>query len=129
ATKEAPVVVTEREARQVAEAARETEWSKPSFVKELFLGHLRLDLIHPRPQGDPEERARAAEFHRKLTEFVATIDGEEIERTGRLPESVYEGLRKIGAFAIKIPRAYGGLELGQVSYNRAIAIAGFAHAS
>lgn len=39
--------VTEQEARRVAEAARETEWSKPSFVRELFLGRLRLDLIDP----------------------------------------------------------------------------------
>lgn len=39
--------VTERHAREVAEAAREAEWRKPSFAKQLFLGHLRLDLIHP----------------------------------------------------------------------------------
>lgn len=42
--------VTEREARQVAEAAREQDWRKPSFAKELFLGRFRLDLIHPHPQ-------------------------------------------------------------------------------
>ena len=44
--------VGEREARRVAEAAREAEWRLPSFGKELFLGHLRLDLIspHPRPK-------------------------------------------------------------------------------
>lgn len=41
--------VTEREARQVAEAAREQDWRKPSFAKELFLGRFRLDLIHPTP--------------------------------------------------------------------------------
>ena len=35
------------EARDVAEAARETEWSHPSFVRELFLGRFRADLIHP----------------------------------------------------------------------------------
>ena len=28
--------------RRLAEAARETEWTKPSFGKELFLGRLRL---------------------------------------------------------------------------------------
>ncbi len=35
--------VTEREARQVAEDAREQDWRKPSFAKELFLGRFRLD--------------------------------------------------------------------------------------
>ena len=37
--------ITERQAREVAEAAREREWKLPSFGKELFLGNFRLDLI------------------------------------------------------------------------------------
>ena len=45
--------VTEREARQAAEAAREQEWKLPSFGKDLFLGRLNLDLIHPQPRLDP----------------------------------------------------------------------------
>ena len=43
--------VTEQEAREVAESARETEWTSPSFLKELFGSNLRLDLIHPYPTG------------------------------------------------------------------------------
>ena len=45
--------VTEQEARKVAEAARETDWTQPSFGKELFLGNFRLDLIHPQPKIAP----------------------------------------------------------------------------
>ena len=52
--------VSEQEARQVAEAAREQEWKLPSFGKELFLGNFRLDLIHPQPQADPPRRSRRA---------------------------------------------------------------------
>ena len=59
ATSQRPGEVGEREARRVAEAAREREWRKPSFGKELFLGRLRLDLIHPHPAPDPEVTARA----------------------------------------------------------------------
>src|SRR5688500_17920895 len=94
--------VDEHEARQVAEAARETEWTQPSFVLELFLGQLHLDLIHPMPAHDSDEQRRAADFHRKLFEFAKTVDGEEIERTGRIPEHVIDGMRKLGAFGIKI---------------------------
>ena len=36
--------VSEQEARQVAEAARETEWTRPSFAKELYLGRFDLSL-------------------------------------------------------------------------------------
>jgi hypothetical protein len=41
--------VTADHAREVAEAAREQEWTAPSFVRELFEGRLRLELIHPFP--------------------------------------------------------------------------------
>jgi len=116
-----PKVVSEAEARQVAEAARETEWSKPSFVRELFLGRLRLDLIDPPPEPDPEEQARAAAFMAKLEAFGKTVDGAAIERSGKVPQEVIEGLRRIGAFGIKIPEEYGGLGLSQTSYNRALA--------
>ena len=45
--------VSESEARAVAEASRETTWEAPSFVRELFLGRVALDLIHPHPEPDP----------------------------------------------------------------------------
>ena len=40
---------SELESRKVAEGARETQWTAPSFMKELFLGSFRFDLIHPNP--------------------------------------------------------------------------------
>jgi len=43
---------TETDSRRVAEDARETEWTAPSFLKEIFLGNLRLDLVHPFPEAD-----------------------------------------------------------------------------
>ena len=121
ATKQGPQV-SELEARQVAEAARETEWSKPSFVRELFLGKLNLDLIDPPPAPDPDEQKRAGEFFARVKEFLTTIDDEAIERTGQVPDSAIDALRRIGAFGIKIPREYGGLGLSQTSYNRTIAL-------
>src|SRR5690554_6263342 len=114
--------ISEQEARQVAEAARETEWSKPSFVRELFLGRLRLDLIHPLPgPSDPAEQQRAAAFMAKLKAVAAKVDADEVDRTGRVPDEILAELRAIGAFGIKIPQKYGGLELSQTSYNAAIA--------
>ena len=64
---------SEKEARDVAEAARESEWSGPSFVRELFLGRFRLDLIHPHPAEDPEETRRAQPFLDKLEAFLSLI--------------------------------------------------------
>ena len=47
------------EAMEVAEASRETEWEKPSFVGQLFLGNLDLDLIHPFPEQPEADKAEA----------------------------------------------------------------------
>ena len=114
-------LASEREARETAESARETEWEHPSFVRELFLGRFRLDLIHPHPeQNDPDEAARAADFLAKLRGVLEETDSDEIDRLGEIPESVVQKLRDIGAFGIKIPREYGGLGLSQMSYIRAI---------
>src|SRR4051794_15582777 len=51
-------LATEQEAREVAEAAREKEWQSPSFVRELFEGSFRLDLVHPFPEPDPADLER-----------------------------------------------------------------------
>ncbi|MEV5438261.1 acyl-CoA dehydrogenase family protein [Streptomyces sp. NPDC052682] len=117
--------VTEREARQVAEAAREQEWRKPSFAKELFLGRFRLDLIHPHPLPTEEAAQRGEEFLAKLRDFCETkVDGALIEREARIPDEVIDGLKELGAFGMKIDTKYGGLGLTQVYYNKALTLAG-----
>ncbi|HEY2027267.1 MAG TPA: acyl-CoA dehydrogenase family protein [Gemmatimonadaceae bacterium] len=116
-------LATEKEARDVAEAARESEWSGPSFVRELFLGRFRLDLVHPHPvHVDPAEAARAAPFFARLRAFLERVDSDMIDRTGEIPEEYVEELREMGAFGIKIPTEYGGLGLSYASYTRAMAM-------
>jgi len=113
--------VSAAEAREVAEAAREEQWAAPSFVRELFLGNLRMDLIHPYPEQDPDEVSRAKPFLDKLERFLREdVDSDRIDREGEIPENVIQGLRELGAFGIKIPREYGGLGLSQLSYMKAI---------
>jgi alkylation response protein AidB-like acyl-CoA dehydrogenase len=122
--------VTERQAREVAEAAREREWKLPSFGKELFLGNFRLDLISPQPRLDAEATEKGERFLARLREFlVAEVDPLEIERESRIPERVLDGLKELGAMGMKVPETYGGLGLSQVYYNRALALAGVWHAS
>ncbi|MGW6240979.1 acyl-CoA dehydrogenase family protein [Streptomyces sp. NPDC055094] len=119
--------VSEREARQVAEAAREQGWRKPSFAKEMFLGRFRLDLIHPHPMPASEDVKRGEQFLTKLREFSETrIDGALIEREARIPDEVINGLKELGALGMKIETRYGGLGLTQVYYNKALALVGSA---
>jgi alkylation response protein AidB-like acyl-CoA dehydrogenase len=120
-------IVGEREARRTAEEAREAGWRQPSFGKQLFLGDLRLDLIHPHPRPDEESSRRGEEFCARLREFCeASVDGALIERDARIPNDVVKGLAAIGSFGMKIAPEYGGLGLSHLYYNRALIIAGSA---
>jgi alkylation response protein AidB-like acyl-CoA dehydrogenase len=113
----------EREAREVAEAAREKVWERKSFARGLFDGRLDLDVLRALPQEDEAEAARAAEFLAELEGFARDhIDGDAIDRDGWVPEAVLDGLRELGCFGIKVPREYGGLGFSQLTYNRALSI-------
>ncbi len=117
--------VGERQARQVAEAARESAWRQPSFGKQLFLGDFQLGLIHPQPPLDADLVRRGEEFCARMREFCETsVSAAVIERDAKIPDEVIKGLADIGAFGIKIPREYGGLGLSYQYYNRALIIAG-----
>ncbi|MEH1126174.1 acyl-CoA dehydrogenase family protein [Micromonospora sp. CPCC 206061] len=112
--------VSEKQARQVAEAARESDWRKPSFGKELFLGRFRLDLIDPWPEPEPEP-----DFLGKLDAYVRSeVDGARIEREARIPDEVFQGLAALGAFGMKIDKEYGGLGLSHLHYCKALTLVG-----
>jgi alkylation response protein AidB-like acyl-CoA dehydrogenase len=122
--------ITEKQARDVVEAAREADWKLPSFGKELFLGDFRLDLIHPQPRLDPDAVEKGERFLARLRVFLETeVDPLEIERDAKIPVRVIDGLKEIGALGIKVSEEYGGLGLSQVYYNRALALAGVWHSS
>jgi alkylation response protein AidB-like acyl-CoA dehydrogenase len=122
--------VSERQAREVAEAARESQWDLPSFGKELFLGNFRLDLIHPQPPLDPVAVEKGERFLGQLREFLESeVDPLVIERDAKIPDHVVDGLKRLGALGMKVSEEYGGLGLSQIYYNRALALAGVWHGS
>jgi len=116
--------ISEGESRKVAEASRETEWKQPSFLREMFLGNFRLDLIHPYPQP-VEERAEFSAFYNAIKEFLRDeVDSVEIDVTGEYPEHVLDGFRKLGAFGMKIPKKYGGLGFSNIEYQKVMQLLG-----
>src|SRR5918995_585761 len=124
-TQRKPANVSEKQARQVAEAARESEWRKPSFGRELFLGRFRLDLIDPWPAVEP--RPDADDYLAKLEAYLRSeVDGARIEREARIPDEVFHGLARLGAFGMKIDKEYGGLGLSHLHYCKALALVGSA---
>jgi alkylation response protein AidB-like acyl-CoA dehydrogenase len=123
------VEVTEKEAREVAEAARESGWQRPSFAKGLYLGQFDLDLIHPHPRPDADSAARGAEFLATLRRVCEGFDGQRIEQDARIPDEYMAALAEIGAFGMKIPREYGGLGLSMATYAQALMLASSVHGS
>ncbi|MGB9036040.1 MAG: acyl-CoA dehydrogenase family protein, partial [Paeniglutamicibacter sp.] len=116
--------VDEKVARQVAEAAREQQWERPSFAKGLYMGDFDWGLIHPHPQPDPEAAARGTAFMARLREAIKDLDTGAIERESRIPDEIIRALREVGAFGMKIPVEYGGLGLDLADYGRALMLVG-----
>src|SRR5688572_10104591 len=111
------------EAMEVAEASREAEWEKPSFVGDLFLGKLNVDLIHPFPEQSAADKAEADPFLAKMERFLAdNVDAEKIDAQGEYDYELFEGLNKLGAWGMKIPKEYGGLGFSATNYNRAVGL-------
>src|SRR5208283_4785089 len=121
--------ISEEQARAVAEESRESGWDKPSLAKELFLGRFPLELIHPFPRPSDEEAARTGKFLAQLREFLDKVDGSVIERDAQIPDEYVKGLAELGCFGMKIPSEYGGLNMSQVAYNRALMMVSTVHSS
>jgi alkylation response protein AidB-like acyl-CoA dehydrogenase len=116
--------ISELESRKVAEASRETEWKQPSFMREMFLGNFRLDLIHPYPLPG-RERPEFSAFYDAMKQFIRDeVDSVEIDATGEYPDHVVDGLRKLGAFGMKIPKEYGGLGFTNIEYQKVMQLLG-----
>jgi alkylation response protein AidB-like acyl-CoA dehydrogenase len=112
-------------ALDLAESSRDPLDERGSFASNLFIGRYDFDRIFPFPEQTPEDRATGEEFLNELRTYLeAHVDADEIDRTGEIPQKNIDELFAMGAFAIKIPKQYGGLGLSQVNYGRAAMLLG-----
>ncbi len=111
----------EKRSLEVAEAARELDWLRPSFVSKLFMGVVDESLVFPFPEQPKEDRKAGDKIIEELQSFLAEhLDADLVDREAEIPEAVLDGLKARGLYGIKIPTEYGGLGLSQVNYNRII---------
>lgn len=120
---------TAADARAITEAARQTDWDRPSFAKGLYLGAFDLSLVHPWPTAREDDVERGEAFMARIEAYARTMSGRVIEREARIPDEYLKGLADLGAFGMKIPQEYGGLGLSLVYYGRALALLGSVHPS
>jgi len=115
----------QREALELAEAARDPLEDRGSFTSNLFVGRYDFDRIYPYPAQSAEDRLAGEDFLQKLESYLREhVDPDEIDRTGEIPPENFKGLAEIGAFGIKVPKKYGGLGLSQSNYGRAAVLLG-----
>ncbi|MBI3558185.1 MAG: acyl-CoA dehydrogenase family protein [Deltaproteobacteria bacterium] len=113
----------EIESLEVAEEAREKDWTEPSFVAELFMGRVHTEMVDPYPEQSTEDRAVGDAYLAKLRTFlIEKVDADKIDSTGEMSPEMMQGLIDLGAFGMKIPKEYGGLGLSQTNYGRAMAL-------
>jgi alkylation response protein AidB-like acyl-CoA dehydrogenase len=121
-----PRASTEQESREVAEQARQKEWEGRAFIRELYLGNLPLDLVHPFPT-ESSERPEFRQFYDAMRKFLRNeVDSVAIDQTGEYPEKVIDGLRRLGAFGMKVSKEYGGLGLTIAEYCKVMEMVGSA---
>ncbi|HEY2567699.1 MAG TPA: acyl-CoA dehydrogenase family protein [Candidatus Udaeobacter sp.] len=115
----------QREALELAEAARDPLEDRGSFASNLFVGRYDFNRIYPYPAQSAEDRAAGEEFLQKLESYLREhVDADEIDRSGEIPPENFKGLAEMGAFGIKVPKKYGGLGLSQSNYGRAAVLLG-----
>ena len=110
-----------REALEVAEEAREKEWLYPSFGAELFMGNFKPQMMNPYPEQSSEDQKVGDAIIEPLMKYLReNLDPEEVDASREIPRHVILEMGKMGIFALKIPKEYGGLGFSQVNYNRLV---------
>ncbi|MDX2017479.1 MAG: acyl-CoA dehydrogenase family protein [Planctomycetota bacterium] len=115
--------VAERDRKMIeeAEALLGPEPTKMGFVKNLFWGNLREELVFPYPEQTSKETAECDQLLARLDEYLrnehpaVTIDQEQ-----EIPRWVIDKLFSLGVLGMTIPKEFGGLGMGITSYNRVL---------
>ncbi len=93
-----------------------------SFLAGLYDGKPDFTLLLTPPQP-PEEKAAGDAFCQRIETFLRhEVDPEAIERQAKIPDSVIQGLFKLGAFGMKIPKEYGGQGFSYTNYGRVLTL-------
>ena len=112
-------------ALELAESSRDPLDERGSFASNLFIGKFGFDRIFPWPEQSAEDRTAGESFLAELKAYLhANVNADEIDRTGEIPQKNIDDLFAMGAFAIKVPKQYGGLGLSQVNYGKAAMLLG-----
>jgi alkylation response protein AidB-like acyl-CoA dehydrogenase len=98
---------------------------KLGFAKGIFFGRFNAGLLFPYPEVKAEERAALDQATTELRRFVDTeLDPAAIDRNSEIPQSVIDGLGRIGVLGATAPKEYGGPGFSQYANTKLLEIIG-----
>jgi len=110
----------DRKMLEEAESLLGPEPTEMGFVKNLFWGRIREDLVFPYP--DAISASEKAECDRLLAALEDYLRNEhpsmQIDQDQEIPRWVIDKLFNLGVLGMTISKEYGGLGMGITSYNR-----------
>ena len=93
--------------------------TNPSFTRGVFLGEIREDLVFPFPEPSTEEKESLAAILDAFRSWAAdNLDAAQIDRDGKFPDKVRQGMAELGLMGLNIPEAYGGFGASAMVFNR-----------
>ena len=91
------------------------------FIKNIYWGNFRENMIFPYPEESAEERARCDKLLEELDAyFLNEHPSVEIDQNQEIPEWVIKRYFEMGVFGMIVPKKYGGQGFGVTSYNRVL---------
>src|SRR3954471_5614482 len=107
--------IAERDRKMIedAELMLGPEPSTMGFVKNLFWGNVREDLVFPYPEPSAEEKKRCDEILANLKEYLEKEHPRmQIDREEEIPDWAIKRIFELKIMGLNIPKEYGGQGLG-----------------
>jgi acyl-CoA dehydrogenase family member 9 len=113
------------EQKKQAEELLFSEQPKLGFAKALFFGQFQAPLLFPYPELKPEERPVVERAVEEIRAFCRDhIDAAAVDRNADIPQSVIDGLGRLGVLGMTAPLEFGGRGFSQLGYTKILQVIG-----
>jgi acyl-CoA dehydrogenase family member 9 len=115
--------VSEKDRKQIQDAQEMLgpDPARMGFIKNLYWGNFREELVLPYPEISPEETARCDQLLAELDDYLRNEHPHhEIDEKQEIPEWCIKRLFEMGVMGMIIPKEFGGGSYSITSYNRVL---------
>ncbi|MGK5085134.1 acyl-CoA dehydrogenase family protein [Bdellovibrionota bacterium FG-1] len=92
-----------------------------SFMKALFFGQIREEMIFPYPRVPAETAETVKMIADSLAKFAQNnIKSAEWDEKGAMPREIVDAMSELGMMGLAVPEEFGGLGLPQSAYARVL---------